>query len=64
MSQTDLHIGAVVMVGSQNWSRASWRRKLAVFLFCKRQRFVHLGMRLTVAWRDEKPYLLRISEGP
>lgn len=58
----DLALGTVVLVGDDNWRRGPvWRAALA-FLFGRRQRFTHLGMRCTVAWLNDRPYLVSMRE--
>ena len=59
---SDLACGAVVLVGDHNWRRGPRLPAALAFLFGKRQRFEHLGMRCLVAWRGGKPYLISIRE--
>jgi hypothetical protein len=37
-------------------------RALAAFLLGRRQRFVHLGMKCTVAWYKDQPFLINLRE--
>jgi len=50
------------MVGDHNWRRAPLSRRVRIFLFGRRERITHLGMRCTVAWWREQPYLIWIAE--
>ncbi|MGK8234039.1 hypothetical protein ACLGGT_14290 [Roseovarius sp. MS2] len=58
----DLSTGGKVMVGDHNWRRAPLSRRVRIFLFGRRERITHLGMRCTVAWWREQPYLIWIAE--
>ena len=59
---SDLAYGAVVLVGDHNWRRGPFWPAALAFLFDRRQRFEHLGMRCLVAWHKDKPYLISIRE--
>ena len=58
----DAATGSVVLVGDYNWRRGPFRRALGAYLFGRRERFVHLGMRCTVAWWRDQPYLISMRE--
>ena len=59
---SDMALGAVVLVGDHNWRKGPTWPALAAFLLGRRQRFIHLGMKCTVAWHKGKPYLIWISK--
>jgi len=59
---SDMALGSVVLVGDHNWRKGPMWRALAAFLLGRRQRFVHLNMRCTVAWYKDQPYLINIRE--
>ncbi len=58
----DMALGAVVLVGDHNWRKGPMWRALAAFLLGRRQRFVHLGMKCTVAWYKDQPFLINLRE--
>jgi hypothetical protein len=58
----DLSIGAVVLVGVYNWRKGPLWPSICALFAGKRQRFEHLGMRCTVAWWRDKPYLIGMRE--
>lgn len=58
----DIATGTVVLVGDFNWRKGPMRRALVALLFGRRERFVHLGMRCTVAWWRDQPYLVGMRE--
>lgn len=62
MSASDAAIGSVVLVGDYNWRQGPMRAALAAWLFGRRERFVHLGLRCTVAWWRGQPYLISLRE--
>ena len=62
MSASDAAIGSIVLVGDYNWRRGPTRAAMAAWLFGRRDRFVHLGMRCTVAWWRDQPYLIGMKE--
>ena len=59
---SDMALGAVVLVGDHNWRKGPKWSALAAFLLGRRQRFTHLGMKCTVAWYEDQPYLISICE--
>jgi len=58
MSDKDMAIGAKVLVGDYNWRDGPIWPAVCAFLFGRRERFVHLGLRCTVAWWKGEPYLI------
>lgn len=58
----DLSVGSVVLVGDYNWRKGPLWPSLCALVFGRRQRFTHLGLRCTVAWWREQPYLIWIAE--
>ena len=58
----DMVKGAKVMVGDENWRKGPVWPAFCAFLFGQRERFEHLGMRCTIAWWRDKPYLVSIRE--
>ncbi|TNF21861.1 MAG: hypothetical protein EP318_06205 [Rhodobacteraceae bacterium] len=62
MSALDMSYGAKVLVGDDNWRYGPKLPALAAFLFGRRERFEHLGMRCTVAWYKGQPYLIHMRE--
>ena len=59
----DMACAAMVLVGDDNWRKTGrWRDCLMAVLFGRRTRFVHLGMRCTVAWWRDQPYLIWMTE--
>lgn len=59
---SELALGSVVLIGDLNWRKGPVRHAIAAFLFGRRDRFDHLGMRCTVAWWRNQPYLVRFRE--
>lgn len=49
---------AIIFVGDWRWRKGPRLNAILAFLFGPRQVFVHLGMRATVAWYREQPYLV------
>jgi hypothetical protein len=62
LPSADLSIGSVVLVGDHNWRKGPLWPSLCALVFGRRQRFTHLGMRCTVAWWRDQPYLVRVDE--
>jgi len=62
MTARDMAYGTKVFVGDHNWRKGPFWPAMAALLFGQRERFEHLGMRITIAWRHGKPYLIRIRE--
>lgn len=62
MGSHDMAQGAKVLVGDYNWRKGPFWPSVAAFLFGRRERFVHLGMKCTIAWHKEQPYLTSIRE--
>lgn len=62
MTAADMAYGAKVLVGDYNWRDGPKLPSLAAFLFGRRERFEHLGMRCTIAWWKGEPYLIRMRE--
>jgi hypothetical protein len=58
----DLSQGGKVLVGDHNWRQGPFLGAAAAFLFGRRERFVHLGMRCTLSWWKGCPYLISIRE--
>jgi hypothetical protein len=62
MPVKDMAIGTVVLVGDLNWRKGPLWPSLCALVAGRRQRFEHPGMRCTVAWWREQPYLIWIGE--
>lgn len=62
MSAFDLSLGAKVMAGNWNWQEASISTVLAVLLFGRREKFIHLDKVVTIRWWRDQPYLTAIGE--
>ena len=58
----DLSIGAKVLIGDHNWRRGPFWQSVWAFLFGKRERITHLGFLATIAWWQERPYLVCLRE--
>ncbi len=58
----DAAIGSIVLVGDYNWRKGPVWPSLCALLLGRRQRFDHLGLRCTVAWWREQPFLIRVRE--
>lgn len=58
----DMTYGAKTLVGDHNWRKGPRLPALLAFLFGRRERFVHLGVRCTIAWWRGAPYLITITE--
>jgi hypothetical protein len=58
----DMAYAAQVLVGDHNWREGPTGPALAAWLFGRRTRFTHLGMRCTIAWWRGKPYLVGLRE--
>lgn len=58
----DMVCGSKVLVGDHNWRKGPFWPAMLAYLFGKRERFTHLGMRCTVAWHNGKPYLIDLRE--
>ncbi len=62
MKIDDQALGMVALVGDYNWRKGPFWPSVCAFLFGRRQRYVHLNMRCTVAWWRDQPYLIAIRE--
>lgn len=62
MSDGDVLKGTKVLIGDANLRRGPFWPAFLAWLFGERERFEHLGMRVTLAWRHGKPYLIRLRE--
>lgn len=62
MCQYDLQQGRKVLVGDDNWRKASLWTSIRVLLWGKLETFEHLGMQCHVRWWRGAPYLTSISE--
>lgn len=60
VTESDLSVGAVVLVGDHNWRRGPRHLAALAFILGRRQRFEHLNARCTVAWYFGEPYLIRM----
>ncbi len=58
----DAAVGAIVLVGDHNWRKGPFWPALCALLFGRRERFVHLGLRCSVAWWRGQPFLVRVRE--
>ncbi|WP_282094327.1 hypothetical protein [Epibacterium ulvae] len=58
----DWETGYVVLIGDHNWRKGSIFKACMAYVFGRRDRFEHLGMRCTVAWYKGKPYLIGLTE--
>lgn len=58
----DMAIGTITLVGDYNWRKGPMWPSICAFLFGRRQRYVHLDMRCTVAWWKDQPYLISLRE--
>ncbi len=61
---SDMAIGTVVLVGDYNWRKGPMWPSIVAMCIGRRQRFVHLGMRCTIAWYKEQPYLIALRQAP
>lgn len=58
----DFAVGSMVLIADLNWRKGPvWPAMLAL-MFGRREHFVHLGMRCTLAWWKGTPYLVRFRE--
>lgn len=62
MSEADLSLGTMVLLAADYWRAAPWHKRLAVWALGRRERFEHLGTRLTIGWWRGRPYLVSIRE--
>lgn len=62
ISDHDMIQSRKVLLGDDNWRCGPMLPALAALLFGRRERFVHLGMRCTVAWWRDQPYLVGMRE--
>ncbi|PCH70269.1 MAG: hypothetical protein COC12_08420 [Rhodobacteraceae bacterium] len=58
----DYAYGYAVMAGDDNWRKGPLWRSAMAFLFGRRHRFEHLGMRCTIAWWKDEPFLISMRE--
>jgi len=58
----DVRYGALVLCGDDNWRKGPFWPAAMAFLFGRRDCFEHLGLRCTIAWYKDRPYLIRIRE--
>jgi hypothetical protein len=62
ITNLDMVKGARVLAGDDNWRKGPVWPAFCAWLLGRRERFTHLGMRCTVAWWRDKPYLIGLRE--
>lgn len=58
----DLSIGSVVLLGDHNWREGAFWSSICALVAGRRHTFEHLGLRCTIAWWRDQPYLIRVGE--
>ncbi len=58
----DLMPAAKVMIGNNNWDRATRLEVICVFLFGRVEHFEHMGWSVRIRWWRGKPYLTDFKE--
>lgn len=60
--QQDFETGTLTLVADHNWRKGPMFPAACAWLFGKRQRYEHLGLKCVVAWWKDTPYLIGLRE--